>query len=46
MIKLMEDELELMVREDEVPMVLGLLRECQEEYTEIMLRETTRDYVC
>lgn len=46
MIKLMEDELELMVREDEVPMISGLLRECQEEYTEIMLRETTRDYAC
>ena len=46
MIKLMEDELELMVRQDEVPLVSGMLRECQDEYTEIMLRETTRDYAC
>ena len=46
MIKLMEEELELMVREDEVPLVLGMLRECQQEYTEIMLRETKRDYAC
>mmetsp|Transcript_13798 Transcript_13798/g.17462 ORF Transcript_13798/g.17462 Transcript_13798/m.17462 type:complete len:83 (-) Transcript_13798:507-755(-) len=46
MIKLMEDELELMIREDEVPLVSGMLRECQEEYSEIMLRETTREYEC
>lgn len=46
MVKLMEDELELMVREDEVPLVLGMLRECQDEYSELMLRETTRDYSC
>lgn len=46
MVKLMEDELELMVREDEVPMVLSMLSECQEEYSELMLRETTREYSC
>lgn len=46
MIKLMEEELELMVRQDEVPLVSGMLRECQSEYSEIMLRETTREYEC
>ena len=46
MIKLMEDELEVMVLEHEVPLVLGLLDECQREYTELMQRETTRDYTC
>ena len=42
----MEDELELMVRQDEVPLVSGMIRECQDEYTQIMLQNTTRDYAC
>lgn len=46
MIKLLEDNLELRVREDEVELVQGILSECEEEYTEIMKRETTRDYSC
>lgn len=46
MIKLLEDNLELQVREDEVDLVKGILAECEEEYTEIMKRETTRDYSC
>ena len=46
MIKLMEDEIELQVREDEVPLASGLLRECQEEYAQIMLQETKRNYSC
>ena len=44
MIKLLEDNLELMVREDEVDLVNGMLDECQDEYSELMKRETTRDY--
>ena len=46
MVKLMEDEIELMIRQDEIPLVSSMLRECQDEYTEIMLRSTTRDYAC
>lgn len=46
MIKLLEESLELMVREDEVDLVKGILSECEEEYTDIMKRETTRDYSC
>ena len=46
MIKLLEDELELKVREQEVSMVQGILAECEAEYTDIMKRETTRDYAC
>ena len=46
MIKLLEDELEIKVREDEVDLVRGLVQECQSEYTAIMKRETTRDYAC
>lgn len=46
MIKLLEESLELKVREDEVDLVKGILSECEEEYTEIMKRETTRDYSC
>ena len=46
MIKLLEDTLELKVREEEVGMVKGILAECEAEYTDIMKRETTRDYAC
>ena len=46
MIKLLEDNLELKVREDEVDLVRGMIDECESEYTEIMNRETTRDYAC
>lgn len=46
MIKLLEDNLEIKVREDEVSMVKRMLESCQDEYEEIMLRETTREYSC
>ena len=46
MIKLLEDELELKVREEEVDLVKGIISECESEYTDIMKRETTRDYAC
>ena len=46
MIKLLEENIELQVREDEVSMIKGILRECENEYHEIMKRETTRDYHC
>ena len=46
MIKLLEDNLELKVREDEVDLVKGLIDDCESEYTEIKKRETTRKYTC
>ena len=44
MIKLLEEEVELKVREDEVDVVKGLIEECEAKYAEIMLEETTREY--
>ena len=44
MIKLLEEEVELKVREDEVDVVNGLLEECEAKYAEIMLEETKREY--
>ena len=32
------------MREDEVDLVKSILNECEEEYHDIMLRETTREY--
>lgn len=46
MIKLLDPELELKVREDEVDLVKSIIPECEAEFTEIMLKETTRDYTC
>ena len=46
MIKLLEENLELQVREDEVSLVKSILHECEREYHDIMLRETTREYSC
>ncbi len=46
MIKLLEEELELMVREDEVEMIRGLCEECETEYSEFMKKETGDDYNC
>merc|ERR1712032_1227236 len=40
MIKLLEEEVELKVREEEVDMVKGMIDECQTKYSEIMLEET------
>ena len=44
MIKLLEENVELRVREDEVDLVKSMIPACQSEYTDIMKRETTRDY--
>lgn len=46
MIKLLEEQLELKVREDEVRLVQSLIPECEEQFTQIMKDETTRDYAC
>ena len=44
MIKLLDDHVELKVRENEVELTKVLIDECEAEFTEIMKRETTRDY--
>ena len=46
MVKLLEDNIELKVREDEIDLVKSIIDECEEEYTDLMKRETTRDYAC
>lgn len=46
MIKLLEENVEIKVREDEVDMVKRMLESCQDEFAEIMHRETTREYSC
>ena len=46
MIKLLEEDLELKVREDEVGLANSILHECEQEFHDIMLRETTREYNC
>ena len=43
MIKLIEAELVLKVREEDISLVEGLLGECEEEYSTIMHRATKRD---
>ena len=40
MIKLLEEEVELKVREDEVDTVKGMLSDCEASYSEIMMEET------
>lgn len=46
MIKLIEEELELMVRENEVDLVRDMAAECEQEYSELMMRETGDEYSC
>ena len=46
MIKLLDDEVELKVREDEVDLAKSIIKECESEFTDIMKTETTRDYEC
>ena len=43
MIKLIEETLILKVREEDVEMTEGMLEECEQEYSEVMFRETKRD---
>ena len=44
MIKLLEEEVQLKVREEEVSLVQGMLSECETKYSEIMMTETKREY--
>ena len=44
MIRLLEDDVELKVRKGEESLVQGLLGQCESEYSELMMRETGREY--
>ena len=44
MIKLLEEEVELKVREDEVSLVQAMIDDCETQYSEVMMRETQREY--
>lgn len=46
MIKLLEENLEIKVREDEVDLANGLLKECENLFHDTMLNETGREYNC
>jgi vacuolar-type H+-ATPase subunit E/Vma4 len=46
MIKLLEENLEIKVRRDEVSLAKGMLSECESLFTETMKNETGRDYAC
>ena len=44
MIKLLEENVELMVRENEVDLVKGMVDECESEFSDYMKSETGDDY--
>jgi hypothetical protein len=44
MIKLLEPELMLKCRKDDVKLVTELMKDCENEYVEIMKKETDEDY--
>ena len=43
---MLEDELDLVVREIDIDLTKGLLEECEEEFTQIMQQHTSREYSC
>jgi vacuolar-type H+-ATPase subunit E/Vma4 len=46
MIKLLENNLELKVRKDEVSLIKGMLKDCEKLFKDTMLAETKRTYEC
>ena len=44
MIKLLEKEVYIKVRKEDLQMTQGLIKDCEKEYEEIMLRETNEEY--
>ena len=46
MIKLLEPVLLIKVREQDQQLARSLIKHCEREFSEIMKRETTRDYEC
>ncbi len=46
MIRLIEEKIELKVREGEQDLIKGMLEECQEQYATIMKEATLKEYTC
>ena len=46
MVRLLEEEVELMVRENEVDLVQGMAADCEQEFSDLMMRETGEEYNC
>ena len=46
MIKLLEEEVELMCREEEIDFIKGICDECESKFADIMKKETGDDYNC
>ena len=46
MIKLLEQETLLKVRQEDIQMTKGVLNECEKEFHQYMKKETERDYHC
>ena len=44
MIKLLEDEVHIIIRKEDNDMVKSILKECESEFTEIMKKETGEEY--
>ena len=46
MIKLLEKHLLVMCRKEDLSLVKSLKNECEKEFSEIMMRETKKEYSC
>ena len=44
MIKLLEDEVYLKIRKEDINLFESILKDCEKEYTEIMKKETNEEY--
>ena len=46
MVKLLENECYIKSRKDDVKYIQSIIKQCENEYTQLMKKETKRDYVC
>ena len=46
MVKLLEKECYIKVRKEDFDFMKSILKECENEYTKLMKKETKRDYIC
>ena len=46
MVKLLEKECYLKIRKDDLDFIKSIIKECEKEYSDLMKRETKRDYAC
>ena len=46
MVKLLEKECYLKIRKDDFDYIKSIINECESEYSQLMKKETKRDYVC